>query len=98
MATTPKAAPAVIRPIEKAKPQERPARSTRPTPLLDPPAKRQKPVTVDIPQVQKGGKGKSKSRPGSGDEWRKPPQVQKGGKGKLPVTPMGTLTLGSGTI
>ena len=68
VATTPKAAPAVVRTIVKA-PQGRPPQPNRPTPPIDSPAKRQKPAVALIPYDQKAGRGKgSKSRPGSIDD------------------------------
>ena len=61
---TPKAAPAVIRKIARALPEWL-LMPNRPTPPVDPPAKRHKPAAEQIPYGQKAGKGKgSKGRPG----------------------------------
>ena len=67
---TPKAAPAVIHKIAKA-PPERPPVLNRPTPPVDPPAKRHKPAAEQIPYGQRTGKGKgSKGRQGGfNDEY-----------------------------
>ena len=67
---TPKAAPAVVHKIAKAHP-ERPPMPRRPTPPIDPPAKRPKAAAEQVPYGQRTGKGQgAKGRQGNfNDEY-----------------------------